>query len=77
MVLDKAYDDAKAMIRRNRPALDEIIHRLCTPDPGFETQDGQPFQGNTLLGSDVQEIVSRLAHRADLGMRDEKQAVFL
>lgn len=77
MTLDSAYNDVKAMLQRNRPALDEIIRRLCTPDPSSGPQNGQPFRGNTLLGDDVRNIVNRLAHSADLRARDGELAVFL
>lgn len=76
-VLNTAYSDVKAMLQRNRAALDEIIHQLCTPRPDHLPEEGQPFQGNTLPGSEVQEIVSRLCHPSDIDYRDRKLAVFM
>lgn len=74
-LLDSAYADVKAMLQRNQAAFDEIVRRLCTPQGPLE--NGQPFQGNTLPGSEVVDIVTRLGNKADLERREQNLAVFI
>lgn len=76
-MLSTAYSEVKSMLQRNQTALDEIIYQLCTPRADSLPEDGQPFQGNTLQGSEVQDIVRRLGHASDVERRDSRLAVFM
>lgn len=64
-LLATAYDDAKALLSRNRPALEALMVALLEKD--------------TLQGSDVRAIVEAKADKSDLARRaDEAQrAAFL
>lgn len=73
-VMARAYDEAKALLQRNRGALDEIIRRLTTAEAGSDTEF---FAGNTLDGETVRQIVQRLGDKGDLATRDAEKAVFL
>ena len=74
-LLDTAYADVKSMLQRNQAAFDEIVRRLCTPQ--HQPENGQPFQGNTLPGSEVRDIVTRLGSQADLERREQNLTVFI
>ena len=73
--LDAAYADVKTMLQRNQAAFDEIVRRLCTPE--HEIKNGEAFQGNTLPGKEVLDIVTRLGNQADLQHREQSLAVFI
>lgn len=80
-LLSGAYEQAKALLQRNRAALDELVRRLTEPDATSRPRDASlrdvSFNGNTLNGEEVREIVSRLGDDSDLARRDAEKAAFL
>lgn len=63
-VLDQAYSDVKAMLQRNRKALDALIEAL------IEAPNQQ------LEGPEVREILERHGDSRDLEHRRNEQTVF-
>ncbi len=63
-MLDEAYANVKAMLDRNRAALDMTIDRLISaPDQQLD-------------GTEVRQILEQNGDSSDLQHRREKQAVF-
>lgn len=62
-ILEDSYSQAKAMLARNRPALDALIDEL--------------MQHDTLPGDRVREIVEQHANASDLKIRQENKNAFL
>jgi len=63
-MLDEAYANVKAMLDRNRAALDMTIDRLISaPDQQLD-------------GTEVRQILERNGDSSDLQHRRENQAVF-
>jgi ATP-dependent Zn protease len=64
IMLDEAYANVKAMLDRNRAALDMTIDRLISaPDQQLD-------------GTEVRQILERNGDSSDLQHRRENQAVF-
>ncbi len=64
VMLDEAYANVKAMLDRNRAALDMTIDRLISaPDQQLD-------------GTEVRQILEQNGDSSDLQHRREKQAVF-
>lgn len=64
VMLDEAYANVKAMLDRNRAALDMTIDRLINaPDQQLD-------------GTEVRQILEQNGDSSDLQHRREKQAVF-
>ena len=64
LMLDEAYASVKAMLNRNRAALDMLIDRLISaPDQQLD-------------GTEVRQILEQNGDSNDLQHRREKQAVF-
>jgi ATP-dependent Zn protease len=64
LMLDEAYASVKAMLNRNRAALDMLIDRLISaPDQQLD-------------GTEVRQILEQNGDSSDLQHRREKQAVF-
>ena len=64
VMLDEAYANVKAMLDRNRAALDMTIDRLISaPDQQLD-------------GTEVRQILEQNGDSSDLQHRKEKQAVF-
>jgi len=74
-LMNDAYSDAMGMLRRNKAALDEIIARLHTQTADHDP--ATPFQGNTLSGDEVREVVERLGCASDLAFRESQRSVFM
>jgi hypothetical protein len=74
-LLNDAYSDARSMLRRNRAALDELIARLLTQTADHDPS--KPFQGNTLSGDEVREVVERFGCTSDLAYRESQKGVFM
>ncbi len=64
IMLDEAYANVKAMLDRNRAALDMIIdHLISAPDQQLD-------------GTEVRQILEQNGDSSDLQHRRENQAVF-
>jgi len=74
-LLNDAYGDASGMLRRNRAAFDELVSRLHTRTADHDP--ATPFQGNTLSGDEVREVVERLGCESDLAFRKSQKAGFM
>ena len=74
-LLMQAYEEVKALLQRNRAALDALITRLSTPATGQPSTE--TFVGNSLQGDEVRQIVARLGDKTDLARRDAEKAVFM
>lgn len=62
-MLEDSYLQAKAMLSRNRQALDALIEEL--------------MQNDTITGHRVREIVEQYANGEDLKIRQQNRDVFL
>lgn len=62
-MLENSYSQAKAMLSRNRQALDALIEEL--------------MQNDTITGHRVREIVEQYANEEDLKIRQQNRDVFL
>lgn len=62
-MLEDSYLQAKAMLSRNRQALDALIEEL--------------MQNDTITGHRVREIVEQYANEEDLKIRQQNRDVFL
>ena len=70
-LLDTSYESVKAMVERNRAALDELVEQLINKTD----TEGQPAL--LLTGADVSDIVEQHGNELDLQRRRLERAVFM
>ena len=70
-LLDTSYESVKAMVERNRAALDELVKQLINKTDA----EGRPAL--LLTGSEVSVIVEQHGNELDLQRRRLERAVFM